>query len=122
MKLMVLMKQENVDVRLPCGMTPLMVAAVKGGGLDTGEEEEEDGTAAVIADLVAQGAELNATMDKTGETSLHLAARYITLANLLSPIILFSQLVNLVVPRFDIICFKLNKLASSPLWQVVTAP
>lgn len=26
--------------------------------------------------LVAQGAELNATMDKTGETSLHLAARY----------------------------------------------
>lgn len=63
-------------MRLPCGMTPLMVAAVKGGGLDTGEEEEEDGTAAVIADLVAQGAELNATMDKTGETSLHLAARY----------------------------------------------
>lgn len=56
-------------------MTPLMVAAVKGGGLDTGEEDEEDGTAAVIADLVAQGAELNATMDKTGETSLHLAAR-----------------------------------------------
>lgn len=53
-------------------MTPLMVAAVKGGGLDTGEDEEED---AVIADLVAQGAELNATMDKTGETSLHLAAR-----------------------------------------------
>lgn len=31
---------------------------------------------AVIQDLVAQGAELNATMDKTGETSLHLAARY----------------------------------------------
>lgn len=71
-------EQENMDVRLPCGMTPLMVAAVKGGGLDTGvEEEEEDSTAAVIADLVAQGAELNATMDKTGETSLHLAARYV---------------------------------------------
>lgn len=63
-------------MRDPCGMTRLMVAAVKGGGLDTGEEDEEDGTAAVIADLVAQGAELNATMDKTGETSLHLAARY----------------------------------------------
>lgn len=63
-------------MRGPCGMTPLMVAAMKGGGgLDTGEEEEEDATAAVIADLVAQGAELNATMDKTGETSLHLAAR-----------------------------------------------
>lgn len=85
MKLMVLMKQENVDVRLPCGMTPLMVAAVKGGGLDTGEEEEEDGTAAVIADLVAQGAELNATMDKTGETSLHLAARYIYISHFIAP-------------------------------------
>jgi Notch-like protein len=57
-------------------MTPLMVAAVRGGGIDTGEDEEEDSTAAVIADLVAQGAKLNATMDKTGETSLHLAARY----------------------------------------------
>lgn len=67
---------QDVDVRGPCGMTPLMVAAVRGGGMDTGEDEEEDGTAAVIADLVAQGAKLNATMDKTGETSLHLAARY----------------------------------------------
>lgn len=78
--------QENVDVVLPCGMTPLMVAAVKGGGgaMDTGEEEEEDSTAAVIADLVAQGAELNATMDKTGETSLHLAARYKRLFYLVS--------------------------------------
>uniref|UniRef100_A0A0A9W2B0 Neurogenic locus Notch protein n=1 Tax=Lygus hesperus TaxID=30085 RepID=A0A0A9W2B0_LYGHE len=70
------METHSVDVRGPCGMTPLMVAAVKGGGLDTGEEDEEDGTAAVIADLVAQGADLNATMDKTGETALHLAARY----------------------------------------------
>ena len=68
---------QDVDVRGPCGMTPLMVAAVRGGGLDTGEEEDEsDGTAAVIADLVAQGADLNATTDKSGETSLHLAARY----------------------------------------------
>lgn len=67
---------ENVDVRGPCGMTPLMIAAVRGGGLDTGDDEEEDGTAAVINDLVSQGAELNAAMDKTGETSLHLAARY----------------------------------------------
>lgn len=66
----------DIDARGPCGMTPLMVAAVRGGGVDTGEDEEEDSTAAVIADLVAQGAELNATMDKTGETSLHLAARY----------------------------------------------
>lgn len=68
---------QDVDARGPCGMTPLMVAAVRGGGLDTGEEEDEsDGTAAVIADLVAQGADLNATTDKSGETSLHLAARY----------------------------------------------
>ena len=68
---------QDVDPRGPCGMTPLMVAAVRGGGLDTGEEEDEsDGTAAVIADLVAQGADLNATTDKSGETSLHLAARY----------------------------------------------
>lgn len=67
---------QDVNVRGPCGMTPLMVAAVRGGGIDTGEDEEEDGTAAVIADLVAQGAELNATLEKTGETSLHLAARY----------------------------------------------
>lgn len=67
---------QDVDVRGPCGMTPLMVAAVRGGGMDTGEDEEEDGTAAVIADLVAQGADLNAAMDKSGETSLHLAARY----------------------------------------------
>lgn len=68
---------QDVDVRGPCGMTPLMVAAVRGGGIDTGEDEDDDGSAAaVITDLVAQGAELNATMDKTGETSLHLAARY----------------------------------------------
>ena len=68
---------QDIDARGPCGMTPLMVAAVRGGGLDTGEEEDEsDGTAAVIADLVAQGADLNATTDKSGETSLHLAARY----------------------------------------------
>ena len=68
---------QDVDARGPCGMTPLMVAAIRGGGLDTGEEEDEsEGTAAKIADLVAQGADLNATTDKSGETSLHLAARY----------------------------------------------
>jgi Notch-like protein len=68
----------EVDIRGPCGMTPLMVASVRGGGIDSGEEIEvtEDSTAQIISELVAQGAELNATMDKTGETSLHLAARY----------------------------------------------
>ena len=54
-----------------------MVASLRGGAvLDTVENEEDDGTAAIINDLVTQGAQLNATMDKTGETSLHLAARY----------------------------------------------
>ncbi|KAG8235482.1 hypothetical protein J437_LFUL018752 [Ladona fulva] len=75
---------QDLENRVPPGMTPLMVAAIRGGvGLDTGEEGEEgDGSsgggeaAAAIAELVAQGAELNATMEKTGETSLHLAARY----------------------------------------------
>ena len=46
--------------------------------MDTGDDADtiDDSTAQVISDLLAQGAELNATMDKTGETSLHLAARY----------------------------------------------
>lgn len=68
----------EVDIRGPCGMTPLMVASVRGGGIDSGEDIDtsDDTTAQIISELVAQGAELNATMDKTGETSLHLAARY----------------------------------------------
>lgn len=50
-------------------MTPLMVAAVRGGGIDTGDADcEDDGTAQIIAELVAQGAQLNATMDKTGKS------------------------------------------------------
>lgn len=67
----------DINARGPCGMTPIMVAAVRGGGMDTGiDEDDDDGAGQIIQDLVAQGAELNATMDKTGETSLHLAARY----------------------------------------------
>lgn len=66
----------DINARGPCGMTPIMVAAVRGGGMDTGVDDEDDSSGAIIQDLVAQGAELNATMDKTGETSLHLAARY----------------------------------------------
>ena len=58
----------NVNARGPLGMTPLMVVAVRGGGIDTGDADcEDDGTAQKIADLVAQGAQLNATMDKTGK-------------------------------------------------------
>lgn len=67
----------DVDARGPLGMTPLMVAAVRGGGLDTGSDAEDEQTAHIISELVAQGAQLNAAMDKTGETSLHLAARYV---------------------------------------------
>lgn len=64
-------EKQNVDARGPMGMTPLMVAAARGGGFETGEEEvEDDGTAQVISDLVAQGAQLNATMDKTGKVPL----------------------------------------------------
>lgn len=71
-------KNEMVDVRGPGGITPLMIAAKRGGGVDSGEDIEltDDSTVQVISDLVAQGAELNATMENTGETSLHLAARH----------------------------------------------
>ena len=68
----------DVDVRGPCGLTPLMLASFRGGGLDTTElnEEEEGENLAIIQDLIAQGASINTQMDKTGETPLHLAARY----------------------------------------------
>ena len=68
----------DVDARGPCGLTPLMVASFRGGGLDQGDLNEDDDadTSNVIQDLIAQGANINATMDKTGEGPLHLAARY----------------------------------------------
>lgn len=58
----------DVDVRGPIGMTPLMIASCR------------HGSASVIQELINQGAKLNATMDRTGETSLHLAARYASAA------------------------------------------
>ncbi|QQP35271.1 Neurogenic locus Notch proteinlike [Caligus rogercresseyi] len=63
------------------GMTPLMIASVRGGGLDTGIdidalEDEGDGSPAIIADLINQGANLASQMDKSGESPLHLAARF----------------------------------------------
>merc|ERR1711962_1798279 len=68
----------DVDVRGPCGLTPLMLASFRGGGLDSGElNEDEDGDCnALIQDLIAQGANVSSKTDKTGETALHLAARY----------------------------------------------
>lgn len=61
-----------------------MLASLRnGGGPDCslhGEEEEESGGdepgPSVISDLIAQGASLIAQTDRTGETALHLAARY----------------------------------------------
>uniref|UniRef100_H2LGV0 Notch C-terminal domain-containing protein n=1 Tax=Oryzias latipes TaxID=8090 RepID=H2LGV0_ORYLA len=73
----------DVNVKGPDGFTPLMVASLRnGGGLDCGvhvEEEEESGDEpgpSIISDLIAQGASLMAQTDRTGETALHLAARY----------------------------------------------
>nr|XP_032815029.1 neurogenic locus notch homolog protein 1-like isoform X2 [Petromyzon marinus] len=78
----------DVNVRGPNGFTPLMVASFHGGGLDSSlcDEEEssdglfedgtDDGSANVITDLICQGAALHAQTDRTGETALHLAARY----------------------------------------------
>ena len=39
-------------------------------------EVEDEGLGQAIQDLIGQGAELHSTTDKTGETSLHLAARH----------------------------------------------
>ncbi len=73
-----------MDVRDVNGMTQLMKAAigspVNGIRIESQDEDDEDGTGVLIADLVAQGADLNATMDTTGETPLHLAARFVCAA------------------------------------------
>ncbi|CAB1319564.1 unnamed protein product [Coregonus sp. 'balchen'] len=67
----------DVNVRGPDGFTPLMIASCSGGGLETGNsEEEEDSSANVISDFIYQGANLHSQTDRTGETALHLAARY----------------------------------------------
>uniref|UniRef100_A0A8C1M817 Neurogenic locus notch homolog protein 1 n=1 Tax=Cyprinus carpio TaxID=7962 RepID=A0A8C1M817_CYPCA len=67
----------DVNARGPDGFTPLMIASCSGGGLETGNsEEEEDASANVINDFIYQGANLHNQTDRTGETALHLAARY----------------------------------------------
>lgn len=68
----------------PDGFTPLMLASLRSSGVECGsilgDEEEESGAdeagSNVISDLIAQGATLMAQTDRTGETALHLAARY----------------------------------------------
>uniref|UniRef100_A0A673W043 Notch receptor 2 n=1 Tax=Salmo trutta TaxID=8032 RepID=A0A673W043_SALTR len=74
----------DVNVKGPDGFTPLMLASLRNGGAsDCGlqaEEEEESGgdepCPNAISDLITQGATLMAQTDRTGETALHLAARY----------------------------------------------
>lgn len=64
---------------IPDGFTPLMLASFCGGGLEpevAEEEENEECSANIISDLIYQGASLAAQTDRTGETALHLAARY----------------------------------------------
>uniref|UniRef100_A0A8C6QHG6 Neurogenic locus notch homolog protein 3 n=1 Tax=Nannospalax galili TaxID=1026970 RepID=A0A8C6QHG6_NANGA len=69
----------DVNVRGPDGFTPLMLASFCGGALEpmpTEEDEADDASASIISDLICQGAQLGARTDRTGETALHLAARY----------------------------------------------
>lgn len=61
------------------GFTPLMLASFCGGGLElevTEDDDSEECSANIISDLIYQGASLAAQTDRTGETALHLAARY----------------------------------------------
>lgn len=56
-----------------------MLASFCGGGVEAEvaeDEEGEDASAGIIGDLICQGASLGAQTDRTGETALHLAARY----------------------------------------------
>ncbi|GAA6072572.1 neurogenic locus notch homolog protein 2, partial [Tachysurus ichikawai] len=75
----------DVNVKGPDGFTPLMLASLRGGSSPEcvsvlADEEEESGVdepgTNMISDLIAQGATLNAQTERTGETALHLAARY----------------------------------------------
>ncbi|KFM62753.1 Neurogenic locus notch-like protein 2, partial [Stegodyphus mimosarum] len=67
----------DVNVQGPGGLTPLMLASFRGGGIDVIEDgDDDDGSGSMIQDLLMQGAKINMTLERTGETSLHLAARY----------------------------------------------
>ncbi|GIY72361.1 neurogenic locus Notch protein [Caerostris extrusa] len=68
----------DVNVQGPGGLTPLMCASCRGGGIDMLEDgEDEDGVCGnMVQELLMQGADFNMTLDKTGESPLHLAARY----------------------------------------------
>jgi ankyrin repeat protein len=72
----------DVNVKGPGGMTPLMLAAMRGSGLDTCEDEHDlqpnasdDEVAHMIQDLLMHGSKLDEASDVNGETALHFAAR-----------------------------------------------
>ena len=71
-----LFESNNVDARGPGGYTPLMVASFCGAGIrrslpdsdSTGSTDidVEEGSAAIISELINQGAAINAKTDRTG--------------------------------------------------------
>lgn len=64
-------------ISLVDGFTPLMIASCSGGGLENENGEgEDDPSTDVITDFLYHGANLHNQTDRTGETALHLAARY----------------------------------------------
>ena len=66
----------DVDVKGPMGMTALMIASMRGSGLDSSNCENFEDNSADIQGLISQNADLHAQMEKTGETPLHLSARH----------------------------------------------
>jgi Notch 3 len=85
----------DIDVKGPCGYTPLMIASFCGSSStqrslpdtdSTGstDMDMEEGSAAIITDLINQGAAINAKTDRTGR---FLVNKFIILSiNDLSPI------------------------------------
>ena len=76
---------KDVDVRGPDGFTPLMLASIRGMGLDTGVDNESSGSGIsgeseesderspeTIRHLLVQGAAINAQTDRTGMYNYYL--------------------------------------------------
>ena len=61
-----------VQLCAPDGMTPLMLASIRGGGVDLGVNEDDpnaeegEGSDSMIAKLILHGASLSAKTEKTG--------------------------------------------------------
>lgn len=72
-------EKTDVNARGPDGWTPLMVAIRSGQPNDAVDDTDlrDEHTVQAISDLLAQGADLNAATENAGETSLHLAARFV---------------------------------------------